>query len=53
MVIVRVWMNFNEFALKISSPPSLSAVTWITKALLQNNFHHFFGTGDSFDDLAR
>ncbi len=46
-------MNFNEFAFRPHPLPSLSAVTWITEGLLQNNFHNLFGTGDSFDDLAR
>jgi hypothetical protein len=46
-------MNFNEFAPRTSPLPSLSAVTRITKGLLQNNFHDLFGPGDSLDNFAR
>ncbi len=45
-------MNFRVHP-KTTPPLSLSAVTWVTEGLLQNNFHDLFGTGDSFDDFAR
>ena len=45
-------MNFSEF---VQNHPllTLSAVTWITEGLLQNNFHDLLGPGDSFNDFPR
>ena len=45
-------MNFNQPA-QDHPLHSLSAVTWITEGLLQNNFDDFLGSGDSFDNLSR
>ena len=50
-VIVGVWMNFSDFA-RLDSRIQISAVTQFTKGLLQNNFDHLFGTGNTLDDLA-
>jgi hypothetical protein len=45
-------MNFSEF---VQNHPllTLSAVTWITEGLLQNNFDDFLGSRDAFDDFPR
>jgi hypothetical protein len=43
-------MNFREFV-PYHPLHLLSAVTWITEGLLQNNFDYLFGAGDPLDDL--
>jgi hypothetical protein len=45
-------MNFSRFT-QNHPLPTLSAVTWITEGLLQNNFDDFFGPGDSLDNFPR